>query len=71
MPKQVVAVDYERCRPDNCEDSGVCTASLVCEYGSLTQQSPYEEPEVIPSKWCHGCSKCVQACPLKAIRVIV
>ena len=45
MPKQVVAVDYERCHPDSCGDSGVCAASLVCEYGSLTQQSPYESVE--------------------------
>ena len=70
MPKKVVAVDYTKCRPDRCSDNGRCPAALVCEHGSLTQQNPYEEPEITPSKWCHGCAKCVQACPLKAIRMV-
>jgi len=70
MPKKVVAMDYNKCRPDGCGENGVCAASLVCEYGSLIQQNPHEEPEITPSKWCHGCAKCVQACPLKAIRML-
>jgi translation initiation factor RLI1 len=70
MPKEVAAVDYARCHPDSCSDNGVCAASLVCEHGSLIQQNSFEEPEVTPSKWCHGCAKCVRDCPFKAIRML-
>jgi translation initiation factor RLI1 len=69
MPKQVAMLDYQRCHPERC-DHGVCLAVLECEYGSLVQESPYESPEINPSKWCHGCAKCAQACPLKAIRMV-
>ena len=70
MPKKVAAMDYARCRPDECYENGVCAASLVCQHGSLTQQNTHEEPEITPSKWCHGCAKCVHACPLKAIMML-
>jgi len=69
MPKKVAAIDYEKCCPEKC-DSGVCVAAQVCEHGSLKQEAPYETPEINPSKWCHGCAKCVQACKLKAIKMM-
>jgi translation initiation factor RLI1 len=69
MPKQVAAVDYQGCHPERC-DHGLCLAVVACEYGSLIQESPYEFPEIDPGKWCHGCAKCAQACPLKAIQMV-
>ena len=69
MPKKIPAVDYTVCKPEEC-DNGVCLAALECEHGSLTQESPYEMPEINPAKWCHSCAKCVNACPLKAIRMM-
>ncbi|MCK4242081.1 MAG: hypothetical protein KAX23_00885 [Dehalococcoidia bacterium] len=69
MPKKVAAVVYEKCHPDNC-DHGVCLAALACEYENLIQLRPYEEPEVNPAKWCHGCAECAKACPLKAIKML-
>lgn len=69
MPKKTVALDYNRCDPDRCGD-GVCPALAVCEYGSLTQESPHSQPEINPARWCRGCAKCVKACPLKAIRMM-
>jgi len=69
MPKKSVAVDYTKCNPERC-DHGVCVAVGACEHGSLKQESPYETPEINPSKWCHGCAKCVQVCPLKAINIL-
>ena len=69
MPKAVAAVDYHRCYPEQC-DHGVCLAVLDCEYGTLIQPSLYEAPEINPAKWCHGCAKCVQACPQQAVRML-
>jgi Fe-S-cluster-containing hydrogenase component 2 len=69
MPEKVAAVDYTKCCPEKC-DSGVCVAARECEHGSLKQEMPYETPVINPSKWCHGCAKCVKACPLKAIRML-
>lgn len=69
MPKRIAVVDYSKCRPEGC-DQGVCAAAMQCEYGNLAQEDIYEAPEVNPAKWCRGCAKCVQACPLKAIRMM-
>jgi translation initiation factor RLI1 len=69
MPKKVAVVDYTKCAPEKC-DQGVCVAARECEHRSLKQESPYEMPEINPSKWCHGCAKCVEACPLKAIKMM-
>ena len=69
MPKKTVMLDYNLCDPEKCVD-GICPALSVCEFGSLTQERPYETPEINPAKWCHGCAKCVKACPLKAIKLL-
>ena len=69
MSKTVAMVDYERCDAEKC-DHGICLAALECEYRNLIQESAYEAPEINPAKWCHGCAKCAQACPLKAIRML-
>ena len=69
MPKAAAVVDCQKCHPERC-DEGVCRAVLECEYGSLLQESAYEAPEINPAKWCHGCAKCAQACPVKAIRML-
>lgn len=69
MARKMPALDYVQCDPAAC-DSGVCVAALECEYGSLVQHAIYEQPEINPAKWCHGCAKCAQACPRKAIRMM-
>lgn len=68
MPKQTAAVDYQRCEPDHCPE-GRCVAASVCEKKILIQFSAYEMPEMKPGL-CLGCSDCVKACPLGAIRMM-
>ncbi len=68
MPKKTIAVDYQACEPEKCED-GICKAALVCEKKILTQEAPYEMPDTKPSM-CLGCSLCLQACPMNALRLI-
>jgi NAD-dependent dihydropyrimidine dehydrogenase PreA subunit len=67
VPKQMVAVDYHRCQPEEC-DGGVCLAGLACPQKVLKQPAPYEMPE--PVAMCVGCGTCAQACPAKAIQMI-
>ncbi len=69
MPKPTAMMNYEKCRLERC-DHGVCAAALQCEYGSLVQESPHQAPGINPAKWCHGCTKCARACPLRAITMI-
>lgn len=69
MTKKIAAVDYEKCRPEEC-DKGVCVAAAECEHGNMVQEAPYETPEINPAKWCHSCAKCARACPLGAIRMM-
>ena len=69
MPKKMSMVDYSRCQPEKCKD-GICLAALACENKVMTQEAPYEMPDVNPAM-CVGCGLCMQACPLKAVRVVV
>ena len=68
MPKKTVIVDYKVCEPSLCKD-GICQAALLCEKKILTQEAPFEMPDIKPSM-CLGCSLCMQACPKKAILMI-
>lgn len=68
MPKKTAAVDFDACHPDRCQN-GICVAAQACERKLLRQEAPYEAPMTNPSL-CQGCSRCVLACPLKAIRLV-
>lgn len=68
MPAKRVAVDYSRCRPQDCE-KGICAAALACPHKILRQEAPYEFPLVSPST-CPDCARCAEACKQKAIRSI-
>ena len=63
MPKAVL--DIERCQPERC-DKGVCLARRKCPVKALWQEEPYAAPFLSGGR-CNGCSKCVAACPVKAI----
>ena len=68
MPKPVAVVDYRKCHPERC-DRGDCLAVLACPNKVLKQEAPCEMPDPNPTM-CVGCGLCVQACPLKAIRMM-
>jgi len=65
MSNPLVALDYQKCRPDRC-NKGYCIAASSCPLGIIRQEEPYDYPMAYPSA-CKGCSKCVSACPQKAI----
>lgn len=66
MAKPKAYVDYSKCDPQLCSTDGVCVAARECELRVLRQDGPYEEPYTTSAP-CKGCSKCILACPLKAI----
>jgi translation initiation factor RLI1 len=68
MPGKMALVDYNKCRPENC-NHGVCSAALACPRKLLKQEAPFEIPMTDPSI-CLGCGDCGRACPLKAIEII-
>ena len=68
MPGKMALVDYNRCRPGEC-DNGVCEAALACRRKLLQQEAPSDAPMTNPSV-CAGCADCVRACPLKAIQIM-
>lgn len=67
MPSKMAMIDFNKCRPELCED-GICKAALACERKLLTQEAPYEIPMTDPFL-CRGCADCVRACPEKAILI--
>lgn len=69
MPKKTVAIDYQACKPETCED-GICKAAEVCEKKLLTQEAPYEMPDVKAPALCLSCALCVTVCPHNAVRVM-
>ncbi len=69
MPKKTVAIDYQACKPERCEE-GICKAAEVCEKKLLTQIEPYEMPDVKTASLCLSCARCVVVCPTKAVRVL-
>lgn len=68
MPRKMAVVDYNKCRPEQC-DSGKCPAALACPQKLLKQEEPYQAPMPDPSI-CKGCAECVRACPLKAMKLV-
>ncbi|MFC1924098.1 hypothetical protein ACFLXA_01855 [Chloroflexota bacterium] len=70
QPKLKVTVDYEKCRPDKCGcHNGVCSAIPECPLNLWKQEEPYDLPYPITG-FCKECSKCVEICPLEAIRIV-
>ena len=70
MPSKMVAVDFDKCKPDRCDkNSSTCAAAKACPRKLLTQEAPHETPMTNPSV-CKACADCVRACPLKAIKII-
>lgn len=66
MPSKVALVDYNKCRPDQC-NGGVCQATLACRYKQLKQEKVNEAP--MNPFVCRGCGDCVRACPMNAIEI--
>jgi len=63
----LAVIDPERCRPEACE-GGRCAVRPHCPTRAIWQEEPYEVPATDPQR-CRACSKCVAACPLRAIRL--
>ena len=64
-------VDFTVCKPRSCDaEGGVCGASKACTKSLLEQEAPFDAPSLLSCKLCSGCSKCVKACPLGAIRIV-
>jgi len=68
MPGKIALVDYNKCRPQDC-NNGICLAAQACTHKMLIQEAPYQIPMPDPFL-CQGCSDCARACPLKAIKII-
>ncbi len=66
MPKALL--DLNRCEPGRCAD-GICAVRRVCAVRAISQEEPFETPMVDWSR-CRACSKCVGACPARAISLV-
>ena len=66
--KQKTTVNYERCHPERC-DGGDCLAVLECPAKLWKQEGSHDLPYVVPG-FCQECGRCVESCPLKAIRML-
>ena len=69
QPKKTFAVvDYERCRPGQCDpESGRCACVAACSHKVIKQIDGAFEPPVIFQDLCMGCRDCIDACPLEAV----
>ena len=67
MTRKMALVDYNKCRPEECND-GLCTAAQACTLKLLQQEAPYSMPIADPLS-CRACGDCTRACPLKAIQL--
>lgn len=61
-------IDPLKCDPSHCA-SGRCAARSDCPAKAIWQEMAEDVPMLDPSR-CHGCSKCVARCPLKAISLV-
>lgn len=66
MPKALI--DPLLCAPERCNE-GRCQVRKHCPTKAIQQLEPYEIPATDAGR-CHGCSKCVPECPLRAIRLV-
>ncbi len=60
-------VDPEKCDPQRC-GGGWCGAVEACSHKLIKQEERGDFPMFHPSV-CQGCSDCVRACPLKAVKI--
>ncbi len=65
-PKLNLTIDYEKCHPEKC-GIGVCAAIPSCPVNLWKQEEPYDSP-FPTARFCNECGKCIDACPLGAIR---
>ena len=63
----IAFVDMDLCEPERC-DRGICAARRSCPVKALWQEDPYSVPFLSGGR-CNGCSRCVAACPAKAIHM--
>ena len=61
-------IDKDKCKPENCT-GGICFVRKNCPVKAIVQMDPYDIP-MTDTMRCHGCSKCLAHCPLKAISLV-
>ena len=66
MPKALI--DPALCDPERCAD-GRCLARRACPTKAIYQTEPYDVPATDSGR-CHGCSKCLVDCPLRAVHLV-
>ncbi len=68
--KKNVVIDLKLCDPKKCNPkSGICLAINACKHNIIEQEEPFDSPIVFFESMCIGCSDCINACPLKAIKI--
>ena len=60
-------LDTSRCNPAECTD-GRCAVRKVCAVRAIYQEEPFDMPMFDWGR-CIACSRCVAACPAKAIKL--
>jgi translation initiation factor RLI1 len=69
--KSFAMIDYEICSPGKCDpEKGVCGAVAACAHKIIKQIDGVFQSPIIFQDMCMGCWDCIEACPLKAIRMM-